>query len=169
MADISLEYLAALPTPEVLETYSFETILARRKAEMAGRAPAYGFAYDVGGLESDPGVVLLEEASYEEILLRERGNAIARARYLYFARGAEIDHRDHSARRGVERALPAAAGRQTQHALAADVFAKPSIGVHSDQRLGEIQVARRLRMPLPFFDEAVPSSAVVGFVGHESK
>ncbi|MFO1151002.1 MAG: baseplate J/gp47 family protein [Alsobacter sp.] len=92
MADISLEYLAALPTPEVLETYSFETILARRKAEMASRAPAYGFAYDVGGLESDPGVVLLEEASYEEILLRERGNSIARARYLYFARGSEIDH-----------------------------------------------------------------------------
>lgn len=92
MADISLEYLAALPTPEVLETYSFETILARRKAEMASRAPAYGFQYDVGGLESDPGVVLLEEASYEEMLLRERGNNIARARYLYFARGSEIDH-----------------------------------------------------------------------------
>jgi phage-related baseplate assembly protein len=92
MADISLDNLSALPTPEVIQTLDFEAILARKKVEFVGRMPAYGIDYDVMDLETDPGAVLLEEASYSEVLLRARGNDIARQRYIYFASGSALDH-----------------------------------------------------------------------------
>lgn len=92
MADISLENLAALPTPEVIQTLDFEAILSRKKTEFTSRMPAFGLDYDVIDLETDPGVVLLQESAYTETLLRARGNYIARQRYLYYAEGAAVDH-----------------------------------------------------------------------------
>lgn len=92
MSTFSLSDLAALPTPEIIETLDFETLLAVRKQELINRAPAFGFNYDTASLETEPGLILLQEASFNEIVLRARGNDIARARYLYYARGAEIDH-----------------------------------------------------------------------------
>lgn len=92
MTSYNLDDLADLGKPEIIETLDVEAILAARKQRLVALAPSHGLAYDVDGLETDPAVVLLEEASYEEALLRARGNDIARARYLYFARGNEIDH-----------------------------------------------------------------------------
>lgn len=92
MADFDLAYLAGLPRPEVIETLDYEAILSARKADFVARAPDFGVEIDVMDLETDPGVILLEEDAYREAVLRARGNDIARARYLYYARGAEIDH-----------------------------------------------------------------------------
>lgn len=92
MSEFSLADLAALPTPEIIETIDFEAILALRKQDLVDRAGAFGFNYDTVGLETEPGLILLQEASYKEVWLRARGNDIARAHYLYYARGAEVDH-----------------------------------------------------------------------------
>jgi phage-related baseplate assembly protein len=92
MSDFTLADLAALPRPEIIETLDFEAVLAARKQDLVARATAFGFNYDVDGLETDPGIILLQEAAFKEIWLRERGNDIARSRYLFYARGAEVDH-----------------------------------------------------------------------------
>jgi len=92
MSSFTLADLAALPTPEIIETLSYEAILAARKQELVNRGAAFGFNYDTNGLETEPGIILLQEAAYHEITLRARGNEIARRAYLYYARGSEVDH-----------------------------------------------------------------------------
>lgn len=92
MADISLADLATLPTPTIIEALDYETILTGRKAKFVELMEAFGLPHDVIDLDFDPGAVLLQEASYEEMILRARGNDIARARYLYFATGSAVDH-----------------------------------------------------------------------------
>jgi phage-related baseplate assembly protein len=92
MSSYTIDDLAALPRPEIIETQAYEAILAARKTDAIARAPAYGINFDVANLETDPVVILLEESAFREVLLRARGNDIARARYLYYARGAELDH-----------------------------------------------------------------------------
>lgn len=92
MSSFTLDDLAGLPRPEIIETLSVEAILAARKRRLVSLAPSHGLVYDLQDLETDPAVMLLEEGSYEEASLRARGNDIARARYLYYARGAEVDH-----------------------------------------------------------------------------
>lgn len=92
MTDYSLKWLGELAPPEIIEELDFEGILTRRKTEIAARADGHGFDIDVLDLETDPAIVLLEEGSYEETLLRARGNDIARAPFLYFARSSEADH-----------------------------------------------------------------------------
>ena len=92
MSAFNLDDLAALPRPEIIETIDVEAIIASRKSRLVSLAPSYGLVYDVEGLETDPAVVLLEASAFEELLLRARGNDIARARYLYYARGVEVDH-----------------------------------------------------------------------------
>lgn len=92
MSDFTLSDLAALPVPEVIETLNYEVTLAARKQKFIELCIAKGIDYTTLDLESDPGAILLEEASYEEIVLRARGNDIAREAYLYFAEGASLDH-----------------------------------------------------------------------------
>ncbi len=92
MSSYTVDDLAALPRPEVIDTVDYEAILAARKADFVARTPAYGIDYDIQMLETDPGMVLLEESAFREVMLRARGNDIARSRYLYYARGAELDH-----------------------------------------------------------------------------
>lgn len=92
MATFNFDDLATLGTPEIVEQLDFEAIFARRKSEFAALMAAAGFDYDANDLELDPAVVLLQEASYEEVLLRKRGNDIALQRYLYYARGSALNH-----------------------------------------------------------------------------
>lgn len=84
--------VALLPVPTVIEDIDFETILVDRKTNFGVQAQAKGFNYDLFNLESSTAVVLLEEGSYREVILRERGNFIGRQRYLYFAEDTGIDH-----------------------------------------------------------------------------
>lgn len=92
MSSFTLNDLAALPRPEIIESLEFEVILARRKARFIELCIAAGIDYTTINLESDPVAILLQEASYEEIVLRARGNDIARDPYLFFTSGAALDH-----------------------------------------------------------------------------
>lgn len=92
MADFTFFDLASLGTPEIIETLDSEAILAERKAKLVSLMQAAGIAFDVSETETDPSIVCLEEGSYDETVLRARGNDIARQRYLYWARGKALDH-----------------------------------------------------------------------------
>lgn len=83
----TLNDLASLPTPAVIETLSFETIFSELQAEFQSRYPDYSAL-----LASDPAVKLLEVAAYREVLLRNRINAAAKAALLAFATGSDLDH-----------------------------------------------------------------------------
>src|SRR5574344_1070454 len=83
----TLNDLASLPTPAVIETLSFETIFTELQGEFQSRYPDYSAL-----LASDPAVKLLEVAAYREVLLRNRINAAARASLLAFATGSDLHH-----------------------------------------------------------------------------
>ena len=83
----TLNDLASLPTPAVIEFLSFETIFGELQAEFQSRYPDYSAL-----LASDPAVKLLEVAAYREVLLRNRINAAAKASLLAFATGSDLDH-----------------------------------------------------------------------------
>ena len=83
----TLNDLASLPAPVVIESLSFETIFEELQAEFQSRYPDYSAL-----LASDPAVKLLEVAAYREVLLRNRINAAAKASLLAFATGGDLDH-----------------------------------------------------------------------------
>ena len=83
----TLNDLASLPTPAVIESLSFETIFTELQTEFQSRYPDYSAL-----LASDPAVKLLEVAAYREVLLRNRINAAAKASLLAFATGNDLDH-----------------------------------------------------------------------------
>ena len=83
----TLNDLASLPTPAVIESLSFETIFSELQAEFQSRYPDYSAL-----LASDPAVKLLEVAAYREVLLRNRINTAAKASLLAFATGSDLDH-----------------------------------------------------------------------------
>lgn len=92
MSSYAIGDLAALPVPAIIQELSYETILAARKQKFLELCTAVGFDYTFLNLESDPGAILLQESAYQEIVLRARGNDIAREAYLYFAQGSAVDH-----------------------------------------------------------------------------
>ena len=81
--------LSQLGTPDVIETLSFEAILADLKADLVARYPDIAGTID---LESEPTLKLLEIAAYRELQLRARYNDEARALLLAFATGTDLDH-----------------------------------------------------------------------------
>lgn len=84
--------LSRLPMPDAVEPLDFETILAERKAALRGRMDVVGLLPDWNpDSESDPVVKLLEEASYRELLLRQRVNDGMRAVMLATATGSTLD------------------------------------------------------------------------------
>jgi len=83
----TLNDLASLPTPAVIETLSFETIFSELQTEFQSRYPDYSAL-----LASNPAIKLLEVAAYREVLLRNRINAAAKASLLAFATGSDLDH-----------------------------------------------------------------------------
>ena len=83
----TLNDLASLPAPAVIESLSFETIFEELQTEFQSRYPDYSAL-----LASDPAVKLLEVAAYREVLLRNRINTAAKASLLAFATGSDLDH-----------------------------------------------------------------------------
>ena len=83
----TLNDLASLPAPAVIESLSFETIFEELQTEFQSRYPDYSAL-----LASDPAIKLLEVAAYREVLLRNRINAAAKASLLAFATGSDLDH-----------------------------------------------------------------------------
>lgn len=89
--------LSALPEPQIIETLTYDAIVARNKAMFQNLWAAARVSnpalpdYDVSMLETDPVVILIEALSYQELLLRGRANDVARANLLSFATGANLD------------------------------------------------------------------------------
>ncbi|VWM12234.1 baseplate J/gp47 family protein [Burkholderia lata] len=86
--------LSQLPSPDVVETIDYETLLAARKARFVSLYPADERAEITAtlALESEPIVKLLQENAYREIVLRQRVNDAARAVMLAYAVGTDLDH-----------------------------------------------------------------------------
>jgi phage-related baseplate assembly protein len=84
--------LTTLPSPAVIESLSYESVLDALMADIVDRFAAAGVDYDVGNLETDPVKIILEAAAYREALLRARINDAAKANLLVFALGSDLDH-----------------------------------------------------------------------------
>lgn len=80
--------LSELGPPPVVEVLAFEDILAEVKADLVSRWPDF----NVGTLESDPVVKVLEVLAFREIALRARVNDAARAVMLSESTGGDLDH-----------------------------------------------------------------------------
>lgn len=87
MPSLSPIDLSNLPAPAVVETLSFETILAAMLADLQARDPAF-----TALVESDPAYKVLEVAAYRELILRQRINDAAKAVMLPYAVGADLDN-----------------------------------------------------------------------------
>lgn len=100
--------LAALPVPQLIEPLDFEAILTRRKADLIAAVATERALAIAGGrsdivadldgfgeylmLESTPETILLEEAAYAEMLLRNRLNVMYTSRLIYFGTGPSLDN-----------------------------------------------------------------------------
>lgn len=86
--------LSQLPSPDVVDTIDYETLLAARKARLVSLYPVAEQAEIAAtlALESEPLVKLLQENAYREIVLRQRVNDAARAVMLAYAVGADLDN-----------------------------------------------------------------------------
>ncbi|WP_176343175.1 baseplate J/gp47 family protein [Paraburkholderia bryophila] len=85
--------LSQLPSPDIVETIDFETLLAERKARLVSLYPVADQT-DVAAaleLESEPMAILLQENAYREITLRQRVNDAARAVMLAYAMDGDLD------------------------------------------------------------------------------
>ena len=78
--------LSQLPPPAVVETLSFDAILASILADLEERVPGYVVS------EADPAYKILEVCGYRELLLRQRINDAAVAVMLPYATGADLDN-----------------------------------------------------------------------------
>jgi phage-related baseplate assembly protein len=83
--------LSLLPAPAVIAPVSYEAIRTARLADLVSRLRAAGIAYDVQGLETDPGVILQEEAAYRETLNLAAINDAARAVMILYSQGSDQD------------------------------------------------------------------------------
>lgn len=89
MSTQNLIDLSTLPAPSVIESLSFETILAGCKTDFVTLYPDAATTVD---MESEPIVKLLQVMAYREVALRARYNDEARALLLAFATGTDLDH-----------------------------------------------------------------------------
>lgn len=91
MADTSATFtavdLSRLPAPSVIETLSYETVLAELVASLQAIFPEFDAL-----LPSDPAMLLLRVFAYRELRLRGRINDAARAVMPAYAVGADLDN-----------------------------------------------------------------------------
>lgn len=83
MAKIDLSQLAA---PNVIESLSFDAILAAMIADLQTRDAAF-----TALVESDPAYKIIEVCAYRELLLRQRVNEACKGVMLAYAIGADLD------------------------------------------------------------------------------
>lgn len=91
MAELPAE-LANLPLPVIIEQISYEDRYGAFRAQLVAIFAAAGIDYDVEDLETDPAQILLQTASFSDLLLRQRINEAIRANLLVFANGSDLDH-----------------------------------------------------------------------------
>lgn len=83
-----------LPVPKVVQEFSYETLLAQRKAKFLSLQENDDMRQHWQArlqLESEPVVKLLEENAYLELLLRTHINESAKAVMLAYATGSDLD------------------------------------------------------------------------------
>jgi len=78
---------------------------------------------------------------------------------------ADVDDGDLRSGRGVEGAVPTAAGGETEDAPTADIAAEPTCGINGCQRVGELVVARRLSQSDALASQRIPRPRIVGDAG----
>jgi len=86
--------LSLLPMPQLVETLDFEAILATRKSNVIALMPEADREATAAmlALESEPAVKLLEENSYQEMIVRNRINDAALAVMLPYSKGTDLDN-----------------------------------------------------------------------------
>ncbi|MBR8114437.1 baseplate J/gp47 family protein [Burkholderia cenocepacia] len=86
--------LSRLPSPDIVETIDYETLLAERKAALIALYPADKQAEVAAALalESEPMNIHLQENAYREMVLRQRINDAARSVMLAYAEGKDLEH-----------------------------------------------------------------------------
>lgn len=83
--------LSRLPVPAVIKDLDKDVILAERLESLKVRFEAAGIDYDVGVLETDPGVILQQEDTYRELLDKQAINDAAKAVLTPYATGTDLD------------------------------------------------------------------------------
>jgi len=78
--------LSTLPSPQVIESLDYETILGQMLDDLRSRDPAF-----TATVESDPAYKILEVAAFRELLIRQRVNDACNAVMLAFAQGADLE------------------------------------------------------------------------------
>lgn len=92
MSDLA-NVIAGLPAPEAISIPQESAVLAALKSAVTTRATEHGI--DVSGiidLEGEPINILLQAASFRELLLRSDINDGIRSNLIGFAAGADLDH-----------------------------------------------------------------------------
>ncbi|WP_208438011.1 baseplate J/gp47 family protein [Bartonella taylorii] len=84
--------LPQLPLPQIIEELSVEAILEQKITRLTELFAAHHIPYNVEKTAYDPVVIQLQAAAYEELLLRQRINEVARDNLLTFARGTSLDY-----------------------------------------------------------------------------
>lgn len=79
--------LSRLPSPEVVETLSFQVIFDEMLADLVARETAF-----TALVPSDPAWRVLEVAAFRETLIRARINDATRRVMVAYAAGADLDH-----------------------------------------------------------------------------
>ena len=83
---MSLEF-PELPTPEIIDTSTYEEIFEAKIERFKSRYPAY-----TNLVEGDPIYMLLQDVSYDELNLRKRINNAYRQTNILYATGANLDN-----------------------------------------------------------------------------
>ncbi len=81
--------LDKLPVPDIIESLSFEQILAEMKTALIALDPELANTLE---LESEPLTKLLEVVAYRELLIRQRVNNASKSVMLAYATGSDLDH-----------------------------------------------------------------------------
>ncbi|MER9003333.1 baseplate J/gp47 family protein [Mesorhizobium sp. M0862] len=79
--------LEGLPVPAIIASLSYEEIRQNTINKLVDIDPSYSAL-----LESDPAIKVIEASSYNDLVLRERANDVAKANLLFFAKGSDLDH-----------------------------------------------------------------------------
>lgn len=84
--------LSRFPAPLAIRGVDFEAILAERRGRLGALMAQYGIDWDVGGLETDPAIIVEQVDAWREMLMLASINDAVRAVMVAFATGSDLDH-----------------------------------------------------------------------------
>lgn len=84
--------LSRFPAPLAIRGVDFEAILVERRERLGALMAQYGIDWDVGGLETDPAIIVEQVDAWREMLMLASINDAVRAVMVAFATGSDLDH-----------------------------------------------------------------------------